>query len=401
MPSCPAAERCFCATVARMTDSLLLDIGPLSCAHTDALLEGLYKSAASDPPSIWTPHHDPLVAPLMEQVTRWGSDRLQAILADLSLLLGLPGVPVLAKAELEPWRMTPAQRQRAERYLAGRSHDIDNWTLDDWLQVVELIINEYLPPGVVRSQADYIATLSNAAGRITAVLGSGQSKRAKAGEALATRLEPSRAARWANRSYIHQTILQTARARAATLIQGISGNVRSAINMLLIDREKRRHLGDPSATPKRLQGELLDRFGPLNRDWRRIAITECGNSVLEGMIAGLEPGTTVRRMEVYATACPFCRKIDGRVLTVVAPDAEPKDWDTQVWVGKTNLGRSASPRKRVGNELIERTPAELWTIPAGLVHPHCRGTWQVVDSPKPPGVDSDFARWLEGEINKL
>ena len=50
-------------------------------------------------------------------------------------------------------------------------------------------------------------------------------------------------------------------------------------------------------------------------------------------------------------------------------------------MGKSNLGRSASPRKRVGGALVERLPAERWWIPAGPVHPNCRGFWAVVDKP--------------------
>ena len=79
---------------------------------------------------------------------------------------------------------------------------------------------------------------------------------------------------------------------------------------------------------------------------------------------------------------------------MVDPANPNKDGQTQVWVGKNNIGRSGSPRKRVGDELIERTESELWWIPAGTVHPHCRGRWVVIDEPR-EGDDPEFAAWLD------
>ena len=101
----------------------------------------------------------------------------------------------------------------------------------------------------------------------------------------------------------------------------------------------------------------------------------------------------MKRVEIYASACGFCRKIHGVVATVVTPDHPNKDPDTMVWVGKNNIGRSASPKKRVGDVLVPRTPDEMWWLPAGLAHPHCRGRWvPVIDDE--PGDDPEFGDWL-------
>jgi hypothetical protein len=61
-----------------------------------------------------------------------------------------------------------------------------------------------------------------------------------------------------------------------------------------------------------------------------------------------------------------------------------------IWPGKNNVGRSASPKKRVGDVLVDREPDEMWQIPAGLAHPHCRGRWVPVIEDA-PGDDPAFA----------
>ena len=79
------------------------------------------------------------------------------------------------------------------------------------------------------------------------------------------------------------------------------------------------------------------------------------------------------------------------------PAKERKDWDNEIWVGKSNVGRSASPRKRVGDAFVEREPEEMWTIPAGLAHPHCRGRWVPTIQDR-PGDDAAFGDWMRGVL---
>jgi hypothetical protein len=111
----------------------------------------------------------------------------------------------------------------------------------------------------------------------------------------------------------------------------------------------------------------------------------------QGFVSSMPDGKKLKRLEQYQGACPFCRKIDGRVVTVVDAAKNDKNWDTEIWPGKDNVGRSASPYKRVGGQLVKRTDAELWKIPAGLAHPHCRGLWLPVSG---PAVQDDFSGWL-------
>lgn len=127
-------------------------------------------------------------------------------------------------------------------------------------------------------------------------------------------------------------------------------------------------------------------------------MTEAGEAQTQGLIASLPIGSKVERIEQYKGACAFCRKINGVVAEVVAADAPNKDPATQIWPGKNNIGRSASPRKRLDGKLVPREAEEMWQLPAGLAHPHCRGTWFKLPDPN-PSHDPSFAAWLEQHLN--
>jgi hypothetical protein len=47
----------------------------------------------------------------------------------------------------------------------------------------------------------------------------------------------------------------------------------------------------------------------------------------------------------------------------------------------------------VGDDLVDRTEEEMWWLPAGLAHPHCRGRWVPVLDDE-PGDDPEFGDWL-------
>ena len=198
---------------------------------------------------------------------------------------------------------------------------------------------------------------------------------------------------------LQSAILDFAQNRAAELIADIGDATRHRLKKILLDHEEARFMGRPEATLWNLQSRMQDEFAILNRDWRRVAITEVARDANEGLLSTLAPGSKVERIEAYPTACPWCKKIHGRVLTVVDPAKEDKDGETEVWVGKTNVGRSASPRKRVGDELVEREPDERYWIAAGVQHPNCRGTWRLLPD-EVPGADPQFSAWLDDLIAK-
>ena len=106
--------------------------------------------------------------------------------------------------------------------------------------------------------------------------------------------------------------------------------------------------------------ELFDHYGELNRDWRRIAVTELGESLNNGYLHTLDEGDYVVGQSA-AGACTKCLElVSGKVYRVVK---EPGDWDTEIWPGKSNVNR-----KR-----------RNW-VSAVIMHPHCRCRWTKINT---------------------
>lgn len=355
--------------------ALLIDVADLSECCTEHSLEFMYKSMA-DPPDndeLWKPHPDPLIRDAVEEFYGNGEVILQRIMN--ALLTRIRGIDTVAKA----FRPDPIQVHQAIARLQGKSPR--DYTINDWLTLVDWLVVHYLPADAIKSRGEYLAVRAAIAGKIKTV-----SDQYKPGPYFST-LMPTTIAQATSHlglTELETTMLDLAAARAGEAITFIGESTRHRIKQLLVNHLQARAQRDPGATAKRLERQLFDEFSYLNRDWRRVAITEAGNVQNEALVAASPLGTKLKRFEAYAGACPFCRKINGMVFTVVSPSKEPKDPWKEVWVGKTNYGRSASPRKRVGDELIERTDAELWWPAAGLQHPNCRGGWIVWERAQPP-----------------
>ena len=126
--------------------------------------------------------------------------------------------------------------------------------------------------------------------------------------------------------------------------------------------------------PKAVASTLLDRMGELNRDWRRIAITETAMAINNGQLASVADSGEWEAVWVAGPhACPFCRKMFGRVFTVVSKPKPGMDPEKFVWPGKHNVGRSAHLFRRDGTK---RGPNELWH-PCIPLHPNCMCLWSL------------------------
>lgn len=177
--------------------------------------------------------------------------------------------------------------------------------------------------------------------------------------------------------------------RTGEAIKGISEDARSTIAKTLI--EARMEGRSPENLALDLIHNVTDSQENLNRDWRRVAITEANAATSNGFLAGCEAGEKVVGVSL-PTACELCKKlIENKVFTVrkePPPDYKNLDpgspeykeiakiWETQVWVGKTNEGRSGSLRKRgPEGKLVDREHHE---ISLGIIplHPYCRCYWR-------------------------
>jgi len=171
----------------------------------------------------------------------------------------------------------------------------------------------------------------------------------------------------------------------ASHITDISDSLKQDIRqMVLKDR-----MGNEE--PRNTARRMFHRFGAANKDWRRIAVTESGFASEAAYLSKVGSGKHVIGIGLPGM-CPECReKIHGKVYKVVEPDADGKDWDAEVWAGKTNIGRSSSARKRVGIDpetgryILEPRPDHERTKPAIPLHASCLLPGNLVYAPDMEG----------------
>jgi hypothetical protein len=372
---------------------LLIDIGPLCDCGADHALEELHKALAdpSGDDGVWRPHESAVIRDLIEKVTSKGIEQLDGLKEDLMHWLhrskfGAPAQkPSIPRGMI---RWTPGEVEAAQAYLSGVPKEY--WAVTDYELLVEFLVQKYLPPDFAFTQADWMAHRAYLMGKVQAVM---RDVTPGVAETMLQIWEDQKRLESAMRAAgMNQAILDYGTARCADLIVGLTEKTRHAMKRVIMGYESARRLGDPVSNSS-LQQALMDEFSDLNRDWRRIALTEVGEMANQGFVSSFAPGQKIKRIEQYQDACPFCKKWNNAVLTVVDPAKKDKDWDTEVWAGKTNVGRSASPYKRVGGMLVPRLDAERWKPAAGTFHPHCRGSWVALGTGP---VADDFSLWLDG-----
>lgn len=376
--------------------AILLDVLHLSEATTNRTLNEIYKSVHDhDGDSIWDPMDSPFVRRLVELFTERGLTRLEAVRRDLDAWMAgarhnpSPTIPPRPEGMMLRWNK--AELDLARLYLEALPPSA--WTLDDYMLSVDFVFQRYLPIDFLHGEAEWLATRSVLMGKVQANMEKMTFNQADKVVAALPNTAAEAAAMF-RLTPLQEHILEFARTRAAEYVVRLSDDARHRMRSLIASHVKDQFVGAGSLPSSgSLQSKLLDAFATLNRDWRRIAVTEAGECQTQGYIASLPLGTKVKRVEQYKSACGFCKRIHGVVARVVSPADPDKNPDTEIWVGKDNYGRSGSPKKRVGDQLVDRTPEEMWWLPAGLVHPHCRGRWVPVVEDR-PGDDPEFGDWL-------
>lgn len=188
---------------------------------------------------------------------------------------------------------------------------------------------------------------------------------------------------------LHSAVNEGASLMSNTTVSTMQ-TVRSAIY------ESTKKHGDAKNLLKELRELIVDDIGELNRDWKRVAISETNAMFNNGYLAMIKPGEYVVGISM-PDACDGCLElINGKVYKVRAhaPEAystlDPRSakyielaeiWENEVWVGKNNFGRSNSRQKRIdpntGNKkdnLREKHHHEH-SMPACPQHPNCRCRW--------------------------
>jgi hypothetical protein len=159
--------------------------------------------------------------------------------------------------------------------------------------------------------------------------------------------------------------MEWTKAHALEGCRDLSENARQGLMNVLIQSK------EAGEGAQALGRRCFDTFADLNRDWRRLALTETAAAHANGQLASVDPSEGWEAVWVSAAgACPWCAQWNGRVFRVVSADAPHKDGETEIWVGKTNIGRSGAAKTRDGHL---RTAAQLWW-PAFPCHPNCSCT---------------------------
>jgi hypothetical protein len=375
-----------------MRKALLLDVGGLSCGCTDHALEVLHKAMSEDGINDWARHESPFIAALIERFTTSGVLKSEKVREELS-------------AWIEGKRHVSGRARHVPSNLAGKVwgeaelglvktylESLPSLALDDWSLLIDYLAQRYMPIHELLNEAEMLTAKAAMMGKVEAHFAKlPEAEAERVLDALPTTVADVKVTFSLSNAAVD--ILDYGKLKACEEVTSVSEGLRHGIKQTVLSHQHRKLSGDVTATPAELQQQLFDRFARFNKDWRIIAVTEAGEMCNQGVIAAQPPESMVRRLEQYHGACPFCRKLDGRVFRVTTPDDPKKDGAKDVWVGKTNVGRSSAPRKRVGDELIERTQAERWWPAAGTQHPHCRGRWEPM-APLKPGDDPEFARWM-------
>lgn len=159
--------------------------------------------------------------------------------------------------------------------------------------------------------------------------------------------------------------LKFATLHAGEHLQQISDKTRTAVRLALIQAKQQ------GTHPKELAAQLRATFKGLDRDWKRVAITESASIALNGYVMSQGEGQLVMGQSA-PDACEWCADmIHGKIFTVThTPPSSLTDprWDTHIWVGKTNVGRVRHARAKGGRVRVSQ---ELWK-PGIPMHPHCR-----------------------------
>jgi hypothetical protein len=156
--------------------------------------------------------------------------------------------------------------------------------------------------------------------------------------------------------------IQILQLSAAQRITGVSDKIKSDIKQILIDGVIARK------SKSQISQEIFYKMTGHNRDFQKIADTEIQNSInnafLLDEVHNAEPGEKIyfQRVEVLdQNTCPFCRKMNGKIVLwsdtplvndkIDDPVADFAIWDGKNWDGKKEF------------------------VANGAFHPYCRGIW--------------------------
>jgi hypothetical protein len=158
-------------------------------------------------------------------------------------------------------------------------------------------------------------------------------------------------------------LLKLSTANAGLYLKQISDDTKLKIRNVLIDS----HI--TGMGPKQLETRLRETFAGVDRDWRKVAVTESAAIATNAYMLKQDEGQLIV-VQSAVDCCEQCRSmLHGRVFTVL--HEEPTDnklFETCMWEGKNNIGRTRHQKSKDGKT---RPVGQLWT-PCIPLHPQCR-----------------------------
>lgn len=306
----------------------------------------------------WGPHPDRLIASIEDEFYQAGFHFLSAFLG-AALGKKAPGAKVLTKAFNLPSPHVHGWGKVADLF---RTDIPPVRLLQGWEATIDQVLKGLWPDAAKQQSAEYLALRTH--------------WMTQAGERVASTPPFSswgHAIREMSRAQVES--MEWTKARALVYASKLQDDARNAMRALLVNSKQ------AGEGPAMLERRLFEKFGNLNRDWRRIALTETAFATQNGALASVDPAEGwLAVWSASPRACPYCRKMHGTALRVVSPDKANKDPENEVWIGKSNVGLSASKWSK--KEGRYRDEHELWKpcIPA---HPNCGCVFTLRKKPQP------------------
>ena len=275
---------------------LFLDLIDLGESRTNAALEVMCKAHHDDDAGIWAPMDSPLLARLVELFTQRGLDRLDAFRVELQAWTEghhhTAGDRIERPAgAMERWN--DAERSLVKLYLEHLPPA--EWTLDDHMLAIDYTFQRYLPADDLRTEAEWLATRASLMGRVQANMEGVTGKQADVLLSAMPSTVPAVVDQF-GATRAQRATMEFAATRCAENVRNLAEDARHKMRNLIAEHVTERELGVPQVSGQALESKLLDKFGTLNRDWRRIAVTEAGEAQTQGYIASMAPGAKVKRV---------------------------------------------------------------------------------------------------------
>jgi len=295
----------------------------------------------------WGKHWNHDVSVIEEAYFGWGN---RFLLGMLSAALGRP---------VRPRQIIKAGFMDVQAPVDGWGKVIDLFNskrpaselMDGWQNVIDRLTGALAPIGDQQAAAQALALRSTLMSRIAG----------KIHGAPITLPSWEKAKQDASRAQA-EAMSWTA-ARGAEYAQNLTAQARHGLLTTLVES---RQAGEG---PGKLASRMFDTFGDLNRDWRRLALTESAMAVQNGILASVDPADGwMADWSAAPNACPYCLAQHHRSFRVVAADDPKRNGDTDLWPGKNNIGRSAHRYSTKLGRYRDRVEMFWPCVPA---HPNC------------------------------